>query len=155
MAPENQEQNVLRKAGFLPLLLLAAGLLLLPGCGKHQGELGWLHEASEPTRNYRVVKSVTGTATSWSLLGMGTNQWNLYDQARRDLYGKADLQPDQRLINRTLDERTIGFPPTSGSGSGPQGFFDPIIGLFQVYSQKTVHLSGEVVEITGPVSNQP
>lgn len=134
-----------RLIGYTLLTVLLAGVL--SGCGTHQGELGWLEESSEPNRNYRVVRSVTGKATSWSVLGIGTGSWNLYDRARRDLIQEANLEPGHRLINRTLDERTTGFPPKSSTPS----LIDPILGLFQIYTRKEVYLSGEVVEITEPI----
>lgn len=114
--------------------------VLLGGCGKHEGELGWLHEASQPDQPYRVVRSVSGTASSTVLVGYRHNTLNLYERARENLIENAELKPGQRLINRTKDEFFATFPPPTDGG-----LLQPIFTMFRVYSQKTVILSGDVV----------
>lgn len=124
------------------LCALATGLA---GCGKHQGEVGWLREGNQPGKPYKVLRSVSGSASLTSVVGVRTDRSNLYQRARENLIDNAELKPGEYLINRTMDEHVATFPPTIGGG-----LLEPVFTMFQVYGSKTVILSADVIRIQKP-----
>lgn len=110
------------------ILTLSFATLTLCGCGSTTGSIGHSinTEVNLSQANFKVIASVTGEASATYILGIGFNQKNLTDQARRDMINKADLiGKSKAIINVTTDTRTR-------------------IGLFTV--KKTVFVSGEVIE---------
>ena len=103
----------------------------LVSCGTTKGIIGnsTSTQVILKENNFKVIESVTGEATCASFFGIGINQRNLYDQARRDMISKAKITGTSRaIINVTVDVRNTW--------------------LLMIVQQKTIYVSGEVIEFT-------
>ena len=121
----------MRKRITTALLLSSAALLLMTfGCTYYtEGYLG--HQISTNVQlsqaNFRIVKSVAGTAAADYICGIGVSEQDLIGRAKRDMVTSAGLTGAQAIVNVTTDVTEMGF---------------------FVWSQKKAYASAEVVEFT-------
>lgn len=146
---------MLKRLKRLPRFLFLGGFLLLVaslgGCASHDASVGWLEQSAPPAGQYKILRPVEGTASTTNILGYSTKPpHDLYDRARRDLVEDLELGNGRSIAHRTMEVTTRGFPPKVDSN-----FLDPLLTLVRVYQDKTVHFSGDLVRITGPVEPSP
>lgn len=136
---------------FIPLAGVLILAVALTGCASHQGQVGWLDQSAPPAGQYEIIRPVRGTASTTTILGYSsTTTHDLYDRARRDLMEELDLGNGRALTHRTMDITIRGFPPAVDSN-----LLDPFLTLVRVYQEKTVHFSGELVQVSGQVEPTP
>ena len=117
----------------LRLTSLALGMGLLAGCGISGG---FLRDSISSQRfdfkmdvaGVSYVQSVSGSASSGSVLCLFPIASTLYDTAMRNLYASAQLEPNQVVMNLREDHAIRSF----------LGF----------YCTHTVHISGDVFQLT-------
>lgn len=110
--------------------LSAIMLIIANGCSLTRGSIGHSIQTQVhlSSNNFKVVGSVTGDAMAASIFGIGVNQKNLTDQARRNMIEKANLAGTSKaIINVTTDVRSTWF---------------------LIWESKTIYVSGEIVEFT-------
>ncbi|WP_375770753.1 hypothetical protein NR798_07585 [Archangium gephyra] len=123
----------------LRLTSLALGLGLLAGCGISGG---FLRDSISSQRfdfkmdvaGVSYVQSVSGSATSGSVLCLFPISSTLYDTAMRNLYAAAQLEPNQVVMNLREDHT---------------------IRSFVFYCSHTVHISGDVFQLTPAAPGAP
>jgi len=111
--------------------ILVISVVFLSGCSTHIGYIPMTNTDVQLSRsNYKVVDSVTGSATaSYALMVFGPLEQNLIGQARREMIKNANLVGYSKAIaNVTIDYKITWFYP--------------------LFYQKTYYVSGEVIEFT-------
>ncbi len=78
--------------------------------------------------NFKVITSVQGEASARRILGVGINQADLFNQARKDMVSKAGLNGTSRALINVTSEMKVRY------------------GLFS--TKKTIYVSAEVIEFT-------
>jgi hypothetical protein len=124
--------EVLMKKYITTALLVSSAALLLTtlGCTYYtEGYLG--HQISTNVQlsqaNFRIVKSVAGTAAADYICGIGVSEQDLIGRAKRDMVTSTGLTGAQAIVNVTTDVTEMGS---------------------FVWSQKKAYASAEVVEFT-------
>lgn len=117
-------------------LLSVCGVCLLESCSYNFNNAVLGHDyCNEITKQelesqeYRIVGTVTGTASSTHILGviggLSSKARNIYRSSYDDMLRKAELKPNQAIINVTIEKRYA---------------------FFIVFSQTAVHTTGTVIE---------
>lgn len=102
--------------------------VLLTSCGVTTGYMG--HNVTTNVNleknNFKVVKTVSGSADGHSFIGIALNQKNLFERAKREMINNAELIGGSKaIINVTTDVNAKWF---------------------LIWGRKTITLSGEVIE---------
>lgn len=117
-------------------LLSVCGVCLLESCSYNFNNAVLGHDyCNEITKQelesqeYRIVGAVTGTASSIHILGviggLSSKAQNIYRSSYDDMLRKAELKPNQAIINVTIEKRYA---------------------FFILFSQTAVHTTGTVIE---------
>ena len=117
------------KFKFRTLGIALCAFVACVGCSTHSGYMGHVTSTQVQlgSNNFVVVGSVSGQAeANYFLKVFGPSDQNPVDQARRDMFNKAELKGKSRaIVNITTDEK----------------YCDYILGY-----KRTIYLAGDVVE---------
>jgi len=115
---------------FKMFLLIFALVLIVSGCGIHEGLTSNLNnhntEVVLSSNNYKIVKRVQGTSSGVSVFGFGGSFNAMIADARKEMLENADMVGTSRaIINETVEVNRK---------------------VFVVVSIKTITVSGYVIE---------
>lgn len=113
------------------ILLSAFLLLMVSGCTIHDGNIrhAVVTNIELSGNNFKVLDSVTGKASADYIVGIGPDEQNLFEQARKNMIGNANIIGSSKaIINLTTDVKYKS--------------------VLLIWTRKTVYISGDVIEFT-------